>query len=502
MGFSCSIAAAILAGSTAFIHAKPTSFSGCDGVCRDLHQEFPNQVLLRNETAYALEQTFFWSTVQGSASPICFFTPENASEVSRAVVIARDGQCQFAVKSGGHYSFEASTIDNGLVVDLARMNDTVVSDDKRSAVVGPGGRWSNVYPILQEQNLTIPGGRMFGVGVGGLTLGGGISWLSNLHGMTCDNVQDYEVVLGNGSIVTASPTSHPDLYWALRGGASNFGIVTKFTFDAYEQGKLWTGQLEYDSAANTSSITAFVNWGDQLVATDPKSFSVLLWDYNKDAPPTGTAILTHADTFADNKHPAVFDGFYSAEPSNITETNAYHAEIADGLVFPGGVTRNSFWTTSFVLDAGMMQTAFEIWREEAKAIEDIATQQLQLQIFTRAEFEFAKRNGGNPTSFAEQERPLGFLNIIAMWKNAEDDKIVYATQQRIEDRVNAAAREMGLYNGFKYTNYASQFQDPFTSYGAENKARLLKIAKDYDPNGVFQNLVSGGFKLTRGPEHV
>ncbi|KAI8238258.1 Bifunctional solanapyrone synthase [Colletotrichum sp. SAR 10_86] len=320
--------------------------------------------------------------------------------------------------------------------------------------------------------------------------------------MTCDNVQDYEVVLGNGSVVTASLTSHPDLYWALRGGGSNFGIITKFTFDAYEQGKLWTGQLEYDGAANASSITAFVNWGDQLVATDPRSFSVLLWDYNKDAPPTGTAILTHADTFTDNKHPAVFDEFYSAGPNNITETNAYHAEIADGLVFPGGVTRNSFWTTSFVLNAEMMQTAFEIWREEAKAIENIATQQLQLQIFTRAEFEFAKRNGGNPTSFAEQERPLGFLNIIAMWKNAEDDNIVYATQQRVEERVNAAARERGLYNGFKYTNYASQFQDPFISYGAENKARLLKIAKDYDPDGVFQNLVSGGFKLTRGPEHV
>ncbi|KAF5525967.1 Bifunctional solanapyrone synthase [Colletotrichum aenigma] len=300
---------------------------------------------------------------------------------------------------------------------------------------------------------------MFGVGVGGLTLGSGISWLSNLHGMTCDNVLDYEVVLGNGSIVTASPNSHPDLYWALRGGESNFGIVTKFTFDAYEQGKLWTAQLEYDGAANASSITAF--------------------DYNKDALPTGTAILTHADTFTNSKHPAVFDGFYSAGPNNITETNAYHAEIADGLVFPGGVTRNSFWTTSFALDAEMMQTAFEIWREEAKAIKDIATRH-----------------------FAEQERPLGFLNIIAMWRNAEDDKIVYATQQRIEDRLNAAARERGLHNGFKYTNYASQFQDPFTSYGAENKARLMKIAEGYDPDGVFQNLVSGGFKLTRGPEHV
>ncbi|TEA13088.1 Bifunctional solanapyrone synthase [Colletotrichum sidae] len=502
MSFSCSIAAAILAGSTAFAYAEPIPFQGCDKVCGNLYQEFSSQVLLKNETAYTSEQSSFWSTVQGSASPTCFFTPESAKEVSRAVVLAREGQCHFAVKSGGHYSFEASTIDNGLVVDLARLNQTVVSADKKSAVVGPGGRWSSVYPILQEQNLTVPGGRMFGVGVGGLTLGGGVSWLSNLHGMTCDNVLEYEVVLADGSIVTASLTSHPDLYWALRGGGSNFGIVTKFTFNAYEQGKLWTGQLVYDGAANDSSITSFVNWGDKLVTTDPKSFSVLLWDYNTDAPPTGTAILTHADTFADGKHPAVFDGFYSAKPSNATGGNAYHAEIADGLVFPGGVTRNSFWTTSFELDAGLMQTAFEIWHEEAKAIESIATQQLQLQIFTRAEFDFAKRHGGNPTSFAEQGRPLGFLNIIAMWKNAEDDKTVYATQQRIEDRVNAAARERGLYNGYKYTNYASQFQDPFTGYGADNKARLLKLSKDYDPDGVFQKLVSGGFKLTRGPEQL
>ncbi|KAF6833768.1 6-hydroxy-d-nicotine oxidase [Colletotrichum musicola] len=519
LGPSSAITLAALLSFAARIPAAPTSPQSCNNVCTILHGEFADQTLLKNESQYTLEQSSFWSTIQGSASPKCFFSPKDAKDVSRAVLAAREGQCQFAVKSGGHYSFEASTIENGLVIDLARLNQTIVSDDKKTAVIGPGGRWSSVYPTLQEQNLTVPGGRMFGVGVGGLSLGGkfsrilasgygeltfagGVSWLSNLHGMTCDNVLEYEVVMADGSIVTATPTTRKDLYWALRGGGSNFGIVTKFTFNAYEQGKLWNSQLKYDSTANTSSIKTFVDWGNDLVATDPKSFSVLLWDYNTDGPPTGTAILTHADTFSDNKHPQVFDGFYGANPSNITESNAYHAEIADGLVFPGGVTRNSFWTTSFELDAAMMQQAFEIWHEESKATASLATQQLQLQIFTAAEFEFAKRNGGNPTSFANQKRPLGFLNIIVMWAKAEDDKVVYATQQRIEDRVNAAAKERGLYNEFKYTNYASQFQDPFTSYGPKNKARLLEVAKAYDPDGVFQKLVSGGFKLTRGPEHL
>lgn len=92
--------------------------------------------------------------------------------MSKAVVAARKSQCQFAVKSGGHYSFEASNNENGLVVDLAHLNRTTVSSDRKSAIIEPGSRWSSVNPILQEHNVTVPGGRMFGVGVGGLTLGG------------------------------------------------------------------------------------------------------------------------------------------------------------------------------------------------------------------------------------------------------------------------------------------------------------------------------------------
>ncbi|GKT47695.1 bifunctional solanapyrone synthase [Colletotrichum spaethianum] len=496
MAASSLIFTTLLVGLTSVASADPVLIQSCDKVT------YPNQVLLRDQTEYTSEKAAFWSTIQGAASPACFFTPLSAQEVSKAVLAARNGQCQFAIKSGGHYSFEASTIENGLVVDLAHLNQTTVSNDRKSAIIEPGARWSSVYPILQEYNLTVPGGRMFDVGVGGLTLGGGISWLSNLHGLTCDNVLEYEVVLADGQIVTVTSSAYPDLYWALRGGGNNFAIVTKFKFNAFEQGKLWNGNLKYSSKTNVSAIAAFANWGNHLVDTDLKSGGVLLWDAHIDSPPTGTAILTHSDTFTDGKHPLVFDEFYEAGPRNISAGNAYHAEIVDGLVFPGGVTRNSFWTTSFELDAEMMQTAFDTWNEESKPIASIATQQLQLQIFTRAQMNFMKANGGNPTGLAGQNRPVGFVNIVAMWQKAEDDKTVYRVQQRIENRINAAAKERELYSIYKYTNYASQFQDPFTGYGSVNKARLLQIAKKYDPEGVFQTLVSGGFKLTHGSQEL
>ncbi|KAF5616936.1 FAD binding domain protein [Fusarium sp. NRRL 25303] len=485
----------LLMGLALHVSAAPPDIRPCQAV-------YPSQVFLGDEKTYSSEQSSFWSTIQGAVSPACFFQPKSAEEVASAVVAARGGICKFAVKSGGHYSFAASTINDGLVVDLARLNKVTVNQDRQTAFIGPGGRWADVYPTLQKYGLTVPGGRMFGVGVGGLSLGGGISWLSNLHGWTCDNILEYEVVLADGRIIKANSESHKDLFWALRGGGSNFGIVTKFKFIAYEQGRLWNSKLTFDADANITANAAFTTWGDLLAPQDLKSGGVLLWDAHADRQPTGLAILTHADTFAENSHPDVFEGFYEAGPNNVTEGNAFHAEIAEGLVIPGGVTRNSMWTTSFVLDAELMQSAFDIWSEESASIASFATQELQLQIITRSQLASMKRNGGNPTGLAGKTRPVGFVNLLAMWEKSEDDKHVYQVQQRMENRINAAAEKRGLGSVFKYTNYASQFQDPFAGYGSDNRKKLLKVAEKYDPEGVFQTLVEGGFKLARGPLHL
>lgn len=94
------------------------------------------------------------------------------------------------------------------------------------------------------------------------------------------------------------------------------------------------------------------------------------------------------------------------------------------------------------------------------------------------------------------------MNLWARWENAKDDDVIYKAQQRTEERINKVADEMGLASGYKYTNYASQSQDPFAGYGQANKERLRLIAEKYDPNGVFQELSPGGFKVTKGAPQI
>ncbi|KAL0933234.1 FAD binding domain-containing protein [Colletotrichum truncatum] len=467
--------------------------------CGSLSQKYPDQVLLNNETVYTTARQELWSTIQGAVSPACFFRPGNSAEVSGAVIAARDAKCLFAVKSGGHSAYAASTIQGGLVIDLVNMDAVSFSEDKKSATIEPGNTWDKVYPVLQEHGLIVPGGRMFGVGVGGLTLGGGVSWLSNLLGWTCDNVLEYELVLADGQIVSVTATSHPDLYWALRGGGSNYGIVTKLKFNAYAQDKIWFGRVRFNDTTNATFNHAYADWGSLQAPTDLRSGGVLVWNAFANSKPVGVALLIHANTYENDTHPKVFDKFYNEDATRFEAANTYHGDLAKTLVIPAGATRNSMWTTSFTLDTELLQRAYEIWEEETRSIASFAAvQQLQVQVITVSQMELMKRAGGNPSGLVGQKKAIGFLNLLTQWNDAADDRAAYLAQQRMESRIDAAAKERGLYNEYKYTNYASQFQDPFSGYGKANKKRLLDIAKKYDPEGVFQILEPYGFKITKG----
>lgn len=161
------------------------------------------------------------------------------------------------MKSGGHGAFVgASNIEGGLTFDLKKLDTVTLSQDRTSTAVGAGNTWYSVYSQLDPYNVTVIGGRVAAIGVGGLTLGGGISFFSNRHGWACDNVHTYEVVLADGCIHNVSRATHPDLYWALRGGGNNFGIVTKFYMDTYPQGDLWAGNLAW---VYTESIEGKLN---------------------------------------------------------------------------------------------------------------------------------------------------------------------------------------------------------------------------------------------------
>lgn len=126
--------------------------------------------------------------------PTCRIAPLAAKDVSKAVLALKANQCQFAVKSGGHAAFGGgSNIDGGVTIDLLHLNEVDVSPDQKTTSLGPGNRWLDVYSKLDARNLSVVGGRTADIGIGGLTLGGGLSFFSNLYGWACDNVINYEV---------------------------------------------------------------------------------------------------------------------------------------------------------------------------------------------------------------------------------------------------------------------------------------------------------------------
>lgn len=221
------------------------------------------EVLLPSDQGYTLRQDSYFSTTAAQISPAYIVRPHFASEVSSAIHILVSGGHAFAVRSGGHgTSLGASNIEGGVTLDLGLLDWTRIVENSQGADggedfaalvdIGPGARWRDVYAALDKHGLMVPGGREGPVGVGGLLLGGGISFLSGSRGLACDSVAAFEVVLADGRVVQASQTVHPDLFWAVKGGSNNFGVVTKVRMQALRSRPVWGGRHRVAVAGHLS----------------------------------------------------------------------------------------------------------------------------------------------------------------------------------------------------------------------------------------------------------
>ncbi|MGM0532689.1 MAG: FAD-binding oxidoreductase [Bacteroidota bacterium] len=158
------------------------------------------------------------------------------SDVIHAVNFARKNDMQVSVRGGGHNVAGLALCDNGLVIDLSNMRGVYVDPVSKTAVVEGGATWADVDRETQLFGLAAPGGVVSTTGVAGLTLGGGLGWLRKKHGLSCDNLRSVRVVTAEGKILTANKQDNEDLFWAIRGGGGNFGIVTGFEFELHEVG--------------------------------------------------------------------------------------------------------------------------------------------------------------------------------------------------------------------------------------------------------------------------
>ena len=162
---------------------------------------------------------------------------QSSSDVAACVRFAAEHGVELAIRGGGHNAGGLGVWDDALVVDLSAMRAVTVDPTTRTVQVAGGCTWNDVDRATAEHGMATPCGFLSSTGVGGLTLGGGIGYLTRRFGLTVDNLRSAEVVLADGQLATASADSHPDLYWALRGGGGNFGVVTSFTFDCHPIGE-------------------------------------------------------------------------------------------------------------------------------------------------------------------------------------------------------------------------------------------------------------------------
>ena len=166
-------------------------------------------------------------------------------DVVAAVDFAGRAGLPVAIRGGGHSVAGHAVCEGGLMIDLRLMHQVRVDSESRRLWVGGGATWRDVDAPCVADRLVIPGGTVDTTGVAGLTLGGGIGYLIGLHGLTLDNLASAEVALADGSVVTASESAHGDLFWALRGGGGNFGVVTEFEFVLHPLPAVWGGWISF-----------------------------------------------------------------------------------------------------------------------------------------------------------------------------------------------------------------------------------------------------------------
>ncbi|KAJ4333868.1 hypothetical protein N0V95_009323 [Ascochyta clinopodiicola] len=440
----------------------------------------------------------YWSNQQNEIQPYCTFTPEAALEISTLVLLSRLTKCPFAARSGGHAAFAgASSIEDGITVDLAGLQSLQLSKDKKTVAVGPSHKWYDVYAYLDPYGLAVVGGRAASVGVGGLTLGGGISHHTNKHGLACDNVASYEVVTASGIIVTASPQSYPDLYWALRGGGNNFGIVTSFNYETYLQGPMWGGSRKHLDTEIPNLIDAFVktttNAGIDPEAAHTLSFSAYeglkmasteleyTSPIDKASPPTILKDYLAIPTVQDD----------TANSSLLALTPHMSADMPSGF-------RTSMWSASFKLDGRLISDMVDKFFSVAPTLPAVSVS-LACQPFSVPALRAMQKKGGNALGLRPEDGPFFHILFYMVWNETSDDSTMMSGAQSYLAIANALARERGLDNDYIYMPYASGYQAVVPGYGAENQQKLKGIARKYDPTGVFQKLQPGWFKLDGSP---
>jgi FAD/FMN-containing dehydrogenase len=429
------------------------------------HLAFDGDVIEPGEAEYGSAGR----TVMASGSPAYVLRPNSTGDVQAAVRLAADAGLVLSVRGGGHSYAGFGTNDGGLVIDLSRLaNVEIIDKEHRLVRIGGGATWGHVATALAPHGLAISSGDTKGVGVGGLTLAGGVGWKVRKNGLALDNVVAAEVVVANAQLVHASAEENPELFWAIRGGGGNLGIVTAFEFVAHPTTDIFFGTVAFPGS---QAATVLQGWADYLHA----------------APVELTSFVDVANPFAGGPDAPVeihvaFDGDDPQLAANVIDPiralgtvigddvalKPYADTLVDGGPLPPGIQtdiRSAF--------AGKNSVP-----EVLKILARVRTSQRSPFIAVRSLGGAVSRVPDDATAYAHRKAELVVVTFTAGPKPTVEAKL---------PAIEAIWEELAPHVSGAYANFLSSAtkEDVAAIYPPQTYKRLAAVKRRYDPANLF-----------------
>ncbi|KAI1404447.1 hypothetical protein F4819DRAFT_483619 [Hypoxylon fuscum] len=460
-----------------------------------------SRILLPTDAAYAARIDSYWCN-SAKLRPSCIVQPQSANEVSKVVAALAKANQPFAVRAGGHTNWAGSNnIPDGVTIDLGLLNSTKYDDTNQTAHLEPGGKWKDVYAELEKHGRTVAGGREAEVGVGGFLLGGGNTFYASRYGLACDSVIAYEIVLADGSIITAEAAGeHADLFRALKGGGNNFGIVTRFTMQTIPSGPIWGGLALHPLDAVPAGVKALVDFTTNS-ASDPYS-NVQFVVGHQPRFGGGVGITLANNMAAVEKPPSLQNVLALPEIMNNYKTATLQEVLTYSSLPPNYY--NIWYTLTIKNDVSILLKAAELHNQMAKELQagipdQDFTSHVSFQPLPRlfVQQSHATNSSGNVLGLEQNTGDAILIQASASVRTAELEAWARPKVRALVDEVRAFASNIeGGVMPWVYLNYAHSSQEVLQSYGPENVRRIREAASKYDPEGVFQRLCPGGFKIS------
>ncbi len=445
-------------------------------VGKELRGMIKGSVLIPDDPGYE-EARQIWNAMI-DRRPAMIVQCANADDVSAAIAFARRNKLEISIRGAGHNIAGNALCNDGLTIDFSNMKNVRVDAGKRRAYVEPGATLANLDEATQAHGLATPVGINSTTGIAGLTLGGGFGWLTRKHGMTIDNLVSVDMVTADGRKIRASETDNPDLFWAIRGGGGNFGVVTQFEFQLFPVGpEIFAGLIVFPF----SQAKQILNKYRQFVNSAPEELNV--WVVLRKAPP-----LPFLPEKIHGKEVVVLPIFYAGAAADAEKLIAPLRAFGDAHGEHLGAQPYVAWQKAF--DPLLTPGARNYWKSHNfTELADGAVDSIiefagklpspQCEIFIGLIAGAPNRIASDAMAYGHRDAKF-VLNVHGRWDEAKDDARCMGWARDFF-KASAPYASAGAYVNFMTAEEGDRVA---AAYGA-NYDRLVQIKKHYDPDNIF-----------------